>query len=216
MRTMTVFACVVAAVCFGKVASAIEGGSTVVDTLGIEATSFDQVGSVAGTLDTEVAVKVPSEDWAILAGVSYRSVDPDWSDTKLEGWGGKLGIKYYFTRMTSLALLGSREEYDAVASRNATAASLAFEQRLLPARSGVSPFVDASLSVRFPDYVLADPVNRRDHDYVIRLGAGCDFMLTDTLALAFGIDYNSIMKNLSDLTKNDGWTGTIGFVGYFD
>ncbi len=218
MTKMIVFVCAIAAMCFAGTASAIDGGAATIDTLGVEGTSFNHAGSVAGTFGTEVAVTVPTDDWAILAGVSYRSADPDWSNEKLEGWGGDLGIKYYFTRLTSLALLGGMEQYDALASKNVTTASLAFKQRLLPARAGVSPFVDAGFGLRFPDYVPTDPADHSNHDYVIKLGAGCDFMFTDTLALMFGVNYNTILEslNLSNMSKNDGWTGTLAIVGYWD
>ena len=85
MRSSTILACVVAVICLAGSAYAIEGGTLFVDTLSAEAASFDHVGTVGGSLVSEVAVRVPSDDWAVIAGLNYKSVDPDWQTGTYEG-----------------------------------------------------------------------------------------------------------------------------------
>jgi hypothetical protein len=219
MKRMIVFTCGMAALCFSGMAYAISGGAAIVDRLTVDATSFDQVGTYAVMLESEVAAIVPTEDWSVIVGVDYRSVNADWTDSTFDGLGGELGIKYYFTRMSSLAALGTYENYDYDGSKKVAAATLRFDQRFMPARSGVSPFFNGALGVRFPDYQLPSPPQDRNRDYILSLGIGCDFMITDTLAMTIGAGYKSILGTLTDIkdiTKNDGWIGTVGFVGYWD
>jgi hypothetical protein len=218
MRSSVILACVMAVICFVGSAYAIEGGASVVDTLSVEAASFDHVGTVGGILESEVAVKVPSEDWSIIAGVNFKSVDPDWETSRSEGWGGELGVKYYFTRLTSLALVGSLEEYDYMGYTDVVAGTLSFKQRFAGARSGVSPCVNLALGVRHPDYDLGNgPTDTSSLDYIMRVGAGCDFMISDTLAMVFDVEYCGILESLSRLNdRNDGLIGRVSFTAYWD
>jgi hypothetical protein len=217
MKRMIVFACGIAVLCFSGMAYGIGGGAAIADRLTVDAASFNDVGTYAIMLESEVAVKVPTEDWSVLVGVDYRSISQDSTRTTFDGFGGELGIKYYFTRMSSLALIGTYDDYDCDGANKVTAGVLRFDQRFKPARSGVSPFINGAVGVRYPDYQLSNAHEDRSSEYVICLGVGCDFMLTDTLAMTIGGSYKSFLNSLTDnFTKHDGWIGTVGFVGYWD
>jgi len=129
-----------------------------------------------------------------------------------------LGVKYYFTRLTSLALVGSFEEYDCVGYTDVLAGIIRFEQRLVPARSGVSPCVNLALGMRSPDYKLGHTsTDSQSEDYIMQAGASCDFMITDTLAMVFDVEYCGIVESLSHLDDmNHGLIGRVSFTSYWD
>jgi hypothetical protein len=221
MKRMIVLICGIAVLCFGGMVYAIDGGANLVDTISYEASSFDAGGSSAISLKGETSAIVPTEDWAVILGVIYRWVTPDFGPRQ-NGIGGVLGAKYYFTRMSSLALTVSHEEYDRMdVYKNVSMADLEFKQRFLGTRYGVSPYFDLAGGVRYGDYVLSinSTSSNSPNDYEVKLGVGCDFMITKTLAITFDVSYMGAFDSFSHLNAirdSDGWIGTIGFTGYWD
>lgn len=196
---------------------AVEGGPWAQDRLMADAVSFDHIGSYGGKLEGEVQVVEAEESWAIVAGILYRSVDPDWTSGSYSDWGGELGVKCYFSKLTGLSLVGAIEGYDYLGYSDVSSLTARFRHRFSPAREGVSPYVEGWLGMRWPDHAIGDAESeKRGDDYIAKLGAGCDFMLTETLSMVFEGFYCAIIETGSDDDYEDGWIASVGFAGYWD
>jgi hypothetical protein len=210
MRTMLVTMCCLAALFATPVAVAIDRDANMIDTVWIDGTSFSDSESYGIRVSGETSVKDTGGEWALLAAISRGVLTPDgmgdFDSTSLA-----LGVKHYLFSPTSISLLGSYTWHDGSSDFDIASIKASFKQRLLPATDPISPYLRGEASVQF--------VDEDDSSYevlVLSAIAGCDFMMTDTMAVVFegGISESEDIDDGSD--REDGWLVSIGMQYYWE
>jgi hypothetical protein len=169
----------------------MDGGTEEIFTIGGEFTSIEDVNSACGYAMSEVAIPNTDARWSMLVAVSYRDLDRDnfLTTAQTDGLGGSLGIRYYVTDMTSLALLAGYEEVDFVAyGEDVVTGTILFRHRLRPAGENISPYLKASWSLRFRETQPGESDLRGDsQDCLLTGGIGCEFMVSDDTGIALEV-----------------------------
>ena len=214
MRTAVIAACVLSVLMLGRVnVYAIDGGGQYVDTLRAEASASKDFKSFGAYLEGDTAVAIPAADWAIVAGLGWKRVEPDVGESK-DAIGCEIGVKYLVTTLTALSLVGTYEQYDCFGFKDVGAGVLRVEQKFLPPKSGVSPYVKGAFAVRGRDGRLGVAKEDDDSgDMMFQAGAGCEFMLTDSVAIVFDAMWVGVVDS-SD-TKAAG-LASIGLRAYWE
>ncbi|MBM4142832.1 MAG: hypothetical protein FJ225_04450 [Lentisphaerae bacterium] len=183
-------------------ARAIDRNAAMIDSIGLEATSFSDGYGLGLLLWGENAAAALPQKWAVVAGIGggrkWYDVfdDPRFLDLSL-------GVKYYPWKLTGLSLYGTYSLIEWGAA-DALAATFEIKQRLITADDPVSPYVKAVASAR--DYGEAFG----------ELAAGVDFMMRDDFAIVFEGGYFVADDMAGESAPVNGWIGGVHMKYYWD
>lgn len=196
---------------------AVEGGAVTIDTLSFDAFATSDNDASGVSLVSEVSALSPPLHWCVLAGLNFRDLELDDRGSE-ESWGGLLGARYYITRQTSFDVFGTFDQTDVFGFDDVASIAVGAKQTYNTPRSGVVPYVLGSASLRFKDRTPGqDTQNSDEADLMVSLGAGCDFMLTHTLAMNFQYEYMGISDSSSGGSDYDDASHiSVSFKGYWD
>jgi hypothetical protein len=180
-----------------------------IDRFSLDLAELDDADSIGGSIWGEQNVGWDGS-WAVLAGGGLGTISPD-NAGNIDYWRLGLGLKYYFTELNSLALLGHYTDYD---DCDAKAATLFYKQRLWSAKAQISPFGTASATLRdrstFSDPECDDSVS----EFVFTLGGGCDFAASENLVFSFEGGYAVADESDDGAEDLDGLVLTFSMVYY--
>lgn len=195
---------------------AVEGGAVTIDTLSIDAFSTDGSDAAGFTLLSEIAAQEAPLHWNILAGLNYRDINLDYGYDD-HTWGGELGTRYYYSRQTTADIFGTYDQLDVFGFQDVTSLTVGGRHSFLAPRSGITPYILATGALRFKDHRPGtDTQQSNDSDVMFSLGAGCDFMLTHTLAMGFQYEYIGITDSTTSSDYDDASHLSVCFKGYWD
>jgi hypothetical protein len=209
MRMNQLASLVIALVLTTSYAIAIDRNASMVDTVRIDATSYDHADSVLVRVTGETAVEDTGGMWAILAGIGAGSFDPknngDYDTLAIE-----LGVRNYLTRLTSISILGGYTWLDGPTDLEVGTITLSAKQRLQAPSEPVSPFIRLNASLQFVDDVDSYDV------LVLSASAGCDFAMSKDMALVFegGISESEDIDDGTD--RADGWQASVAMRYYWE
>jgi opacity protein-like surface antigen len=196
---------------------AIDRDASMIDTVAFDGFMSDGVDLARLGLSSEIGLATVHRDWSILAALGFGQVSPD-AGINGELWFVGLGVKYYVTDLTSVALTGHYESWDEPADIGISGATLALKHRLVPAHEVISPFLTAGASmeemtVEFRGTPAEDSLTQIGID----VGAGCDFMLSDDMALVLQGGYTLTEKvSGGPDDTDDGWHVFAGMAYYWE
>ena len=194
MKRTWIAACVLALSCALPSAFAIDRAAKSVDAVWIEGASYKDLSIVEGAVTVENLLAPKNEDWAILARLSYGQYDADPGGSTTT-WLAGLGIKYYLTPVTGLALMGTYRSFNG--GDHITAGTASIKQRIFPSTWAVSPFVDGSASLQSATLSRGFIVDQDEsfNEAVFTVGGGIDFLALDEFAFVFkgGFSQSSAM-----------------------
>jgi len=188
---------------------AIDKDAKFVDSIGVSGLSYDNGHMSSYGIWGETPVATLSKDWVILVGGFLGTDHQDSSD--LDFWSGNLGIKKYFTKLTSAQIVGSYMEYDTSSSYDTAGVTLGAKHRFIEVEEGISPFVTASIGY------LSINSSSDSEELVETLGAGCEFLITKDLSIVIEAAYvrgDSLSSHGPEY--RNGAMGAIYFTGYWD
>lgn len=202
-------------------AFALERDANMIDTLYLESSSFEYGDLLSLNLSVENVTAVKNESWAIIAGLGFGNVD---YDNLLDDEGffwGSLGVKYYLTRMTTIAAMGSYTKMGYTTSDvEISAGTLEVTQRLLPVSIAVSPFAKVSAKIQEVDHpagFLSLSTLGEFTELVLKGTVGCDFLMNDTMAFVFSLSYSESEDIDSDGgDTSDGLSAVIAMKYYWE
>jgi hypothetical protein len=191
-------------------AVAIDRNASMIDAVRIEGASYDHADYGGINITGETRVDDTGGQWAIVAGVSAGSLSLD-AGSDFDALALTLGAKYYFTQLTSLAILGNYTWYDASGDFEVGTATASVKHRLLPATEPISPFIRIDTSIQFVDQLNSYDV------LVLVATAGCDFMMTDSMAIVFegGISESEGLDD-NGFDRADGWLASVAMQYYWE
>ena len=191
-------------------ALAIDRDANMIDAIRIEGASYDHADYGGINITGETLVDDTGGQWAIVAGISAGRLSID-AGGDFDAMALALGAKYYFTPLTSLAILGSYTWYDAVGDFEVGAATASIKQRLRSPTRPLSPFLRLDTSVQFVDQLNSYNV------LVLTATAGCDFMMNDSMAIVFegGISESEKLDD-EGFDRADGWLLSVAMQYYWD
>jgi len=174
---------------------AIERDANMIDTAWLDMNFFDDYDYIGLHVTGENLVKNGNDKWAILAGFKVGAFDPDYGSS-FNSLGIELGVKYYITPLTAIACLGGYEWNDADIDFNTGTVTTRLKQRFTDPGATVSPYIKLEAAVDFID------MDDSDNILIGSALAGCDFRMSDTMAIVFegGI---SASDNLDDGPDTD-------------
>lgn len=189
---------------------AIDRDAKMIDTVWVDGYSFDYYDYIGLHITGENTIQNTDGKWAILAGVRGGSISPDIGENSLS-LGGEIGLKYYFTELTSIAGLGGymwndADDYDF----NVGEFTARLTQRFIPATRPLSPYIKLEAAIQFVDMVETDNIA------VYRAFAGCDVLSSETMAFVFEGGYSE-SDNLDDgIDTEDGWVVRLAMRYYWN
>jgi hypothetical protein len=187
----------------------IDRDANMIDAIWLDATTYDLYDSWGVRVTGENVVRDTGGEWAIITGIGGGQFDYD-SGSDFDAISVSLGVKRYLFQNTSLALFGSYTWNDADVDYEVGAVTASLKQRLLSASNALSPFVRIDSTVQFVD---------TDDSYkllVVSAIAGCDFMMTDSMAIVFE-GGTSTSEDLDDgVEKDDGWLFSVAMQYYWE
>ncbi len=201
-------------------AQAIDRDARMIDTFSLNLADQDDIDSIGASLWGEAAF-VPSTDWAILFGIDYAEVSPDF-EHNIESWGLGIGLKYYILPVTSISGVGTYTRYDLetedAQDKDAKAAIVTLKQRLISADAPVCPFLKGSLTWRNRStFSEAEPQPEEDSysEVLLTLGGGAEFEMRKDFTFVFDAGY-IIADESSDSNEDlDGFAISIGMQYYW-
>lgn len=203
-------------VLIGPAAHALDREASMIDTIGLLGTPFDDAGMLAVTLWGETAL--PQEtDWAFLLGGQYGSVSPHRITDIDEYWSVGIGIKWYMMPLTAISVTGEYGQYEDIhGSPSARTGTVSLKQRLRPADAPLSPFFTTSIGLRSSDDVV--DLEGRDFEIyegesaelLISFGGGCDVAMTEDMAIALEAAW------IEGEDIEDGWMASVGMKYYWE
>ena len=90
---------------------AIDRDEKMIDTIGVDFGTYHEIGYFGGSLWVENRLAAKTETWAVVAGIGAGEYDIQDGDNAFSLFAG-LGIKYYITSFSSLALVGSYRNFE--------------------------------------------------------------------------------------------------------
>ena len=201
---------------------AIDRSARMIDSAYIESEHLDHGDVLTVNVSVENVTATINENWAIIAGLGLGQIDYD--DTAVSTsdlWWGGLGVKWYLFRVTSLSVMGFYKdmEYGSSSDLELSGAKAEFIQRLLPATSAISPFIKGSAAFQQVDhpagYLGLSQAGKFD-EFIFSLGAGCDFMMNDSMAFVFSAGYSESEDVDDGQDTSDGFTAGLAMKYYWD
>ncbi len=189
---------------------AIDREANMIDTAWVDGYSFDHSDYIGLRVTGENAIQGTDGKWAILAGISGGTFSPDYGDNSLS-IGGEIGLKYYFSRLTSVAALGGytwndADDYD----YDMGTATARLKQRFMPATNPLSPYIKLETGMQFID------TDDSDNVWVYRALLGCDISSTDSMAFILEGGYAGSDNQDDGRDTEDGWIFRLGMQYYWN
>jgi outer membrane protein W len=185
-----------------------------IDTLSAEMSTFDGGDTMAFSLWGETAMATPDGDWSFLLGGRVGTESPDGAEDA-NFWNLGLGMKHYFTHLTSLALVGAYTEYDVSYDLDVKAASLSLKHRFISAIEPISPFVTVGATYQTINKPWNDASGDSFSELVGKIGVGCDFMMTEDMAIVLSAAYFNAEDVSDGPNPPDGWMATLSMMYYW-
>jgi hypothetical protein len=196
--------------------TATDRNARMIDTLAVQSDVFDDGDAIKGTLWSENAFASPYRDWTLLLGGGAGSISPDDAES-VDFWEAGFGLKYYITILTSLSLVGQfGAYYDIAGDPDTRGGTFTLKQRFIPADQALSPYVAGAATYRTIEEAF-DGSTTDDYTEVVA-GAllGCDFMLTESLAIVLESGYSHAEEVSGEFETPDAWSVSLGFKGYWE
>ena len=194
---------------------AIDRDARMIDQVNLDLSSLGDIDAMGISISGESVLADPGRKWAIVAGVGAGEMSPDYS-RNIEYWRLAIGLKYYIIPVTSVSVSGTYAWFDGAREQDVKGATARLKQRLLPADRPVSPFVHGSLTSRRRSSFSDIGTDNQFTEILASFGAGCDFMMNDSLSFVFETAYVEADESEDGTEDLDGWTGTISMKYYFD
>ena len=197
-------------------AMGIDRDASMIDSAGASVADYRHVDFTMFTLTSEKALKTDQEEWAIVVGVSFGEADPDVASSG-NAWAASLGLKYYVTELASFTLAGMYASQDVGTDVTLTGGDLFFKLRFLSAEETISPFVMAGGLLENVEFDVGPRESDSFTELVLRAGLGCDFMMTEDMALSVSGAFVQSEKVSGDgEDTSDGWTASVSMVYYWE
>jgi len=197
-------------------AEALDRNSTIIDTLAVEVGGYDNGDFLVATLNGETAIADPDLDWAILLGGGFGQWSAD-NAADIDFWQFSVGMKFYLTTVTSMSIVGRYTSYDAPVDDPSTMEGIfTFKQRLAVSEAAISPYLAGSVSLRDSEWDPDSVTSESFTELVAGVTAGCDLMLTETMAVVLEGTYTFPQEISGGAESPDTWIGVFGMKGHWD
>jgi len=191
---------------------AIDNNAKFIDSIGAYTLSYKEGSMVGYQLWGETALGRTTKDWAFVVGGGLGTIDPD-NGNETDHWNVLAGMKYYFSELTSVQILGSYLTGNDDSDLDITGISIGGKQRFMEISDGLSPFLTASLTYRSYDEGNDDD----EAELLGMIGLGCEWYLTEGLSIVIEGSYlhgESLESHGPEL--QDGVLAAIYLTGYWD
>ena len=194
-------------------ASAIDRDAKMIDSLNGFYRDFDGGDMIGGWLEGESLMGDPSEKWALIGGVGFGSGSVDELSTG-NFWGFELGLKYTFTKLTSMTATGAYTDFATGTFGDTVAGRLGLKHRFLSAERAVSPYLEGIIAYQSVEKSEAWG-DSFDEGHGTILG-GIDFLMRDDFVIVFEGAYFNGIEAGDDMSTPEGWQASVGMKYYFD
>lgn len=214
MHKIFVAVCVFCLV-FAVTAEAIDRDARMIDRAQLDLASLDNADSIGASIWGETALAAPGGEWAFLGGLGFGTISPD-DAANDDYWGLALGLKYYFTELTSVSVLGSYVNLDNGSDRDIKAGGAQLKHRFVSATEPVCPFLKAGVTYRrrstFSDWEVSDD---SVSETAVDLGGGLELAMNETFSFVIEASYVNAESSDDDASDPDGWLGAISMQYYW-
>ncbi len=217
MKKCSLIALVMAGFILATTALAIDRNADMIDSIKYMTSSYDQGDTHDLALSGETALADAGQNWSFLVEGQKGILALDSGDD-YDSWALGLGLKFYLTKITSLALIASYGEIDFQEGAETRTGTARLKQRFLPSTEDISPFVAGSAAIQeidAPEGFLSSDGDVYS-ELILKCGIGCDFMLDETTAIvieAYLAQSEATSSDISD--SSDGWTAEAGMSFYW-
>jgi len=218
MRVLYTFAVAGGLMMLGSVnAVAIDRDADSIDAVEIAVSSYDNASRSVIRVRTERQMAETSPQWGMVASVSGGQFEPD-GGADATCYGGSLGMKYYFSSLTSLLVEGAYMYYDAPGTFDTVGLNSELKHRLVSANGDVSPFILCAAAIEQADIpASASPLaaDASFEELILGVGGGCDFVAGENMAFVLEARYSE-SRDLSDgFDYADGFTASFALQYYW-
>jgi hypothetical protein len=197
-------------------AAASDRNARMIDTLAVQADVFEDGDAAKATLWSETAIASPQREWAFLLGGGAGRIAPD-NGRDVDFWEAGVGLKYALSPLTSVALTFTYGlYYDLPGDPDVRTGALTLKHRFVPADRPVAPYIAGTFGYRSLDEAYDGSTTEDYSEMLGRAALGCDFMLTDTLAIVLEGALTHAEDVSGEFETPDTWSGSLGFKGYWD
>jgi hypothetical protein len=197
-------------------AAATDRDARMIDTLAVQADVFDDGDAAKATLWSENAIASYGRNWAFLVGGGAGRIAPD-NGRDVDFWEAGLGLKYYISLLTSVAVTGTYGAYyDLPGDPDVRTGALALKHRFVPADEPVAPYLAGVFGYRSVDEPYDGSTTEDYAELLVTAVLGCDFMLTDALAIVLEGAFTHAEEVSGEFDTPDTWSGSIGLKGFWD